>query len=65
MHVNKLNLESLEFPMKIKDIPKFEKPKNSNVNVFELTRTVLTPTHINKNYLQPQIDCCYLKIIIA
>ena len=56
MHFNKLNLEGLEFPMKVKDIPKFEKLDNLNVNVFELTGTVLTPIHINKNYLQPQID---------
>ena len=56
MNFNKLNLEGLEFPMKVKDIPKFEKLNNLNVNVFELTRTVLTPIHINKNYLQPQID---------
>ena len=43
--------------MKVKDIPKFE---NLNIglciNVFELTGNVLTPIHVNKNYLQPQID---------
>ena len=42
--------------MKVKDIPKFETLYNLNVNVFELTGTVLTTIHINKNYLQPQID---------
>ena len=42
--------------MKIKDIPKFENLNNLNVNVFELTGAVLTPIHINKNYLQSQID---------
>ena len=56
MHFYKLNLKGLEFPMKVKDIPKFENLNNLNVNVFELTGTVLTPIHINKNYLQPQID---------
>ena len=61
-HFNKFNLEGLEFPMKVKDIPMFEKLNtqsafgNLNVNVFELNRTVLTPIHINKNYLQPQFD---------
>ena len=43
--------------MKVKDIPKFE---NLNIglciNVFELTGNVLTPIHVNKNYLQPQIE---------
>ena len=56
MHTNKLILNGLEFPMKIKDIPKFENLNNLNVNVFELTKTVLTPIHINTNYDQPQID---------
>ena len=52
--MNKLNLEGLEFPMKVKDIPKFENLNNTNVNVLELTGTVSTPIH-KKNYLQPQI----------
>ena len=57
MHFNKFNIEGLEVPIEVKDIPKFE---NLNIGlriiVFELNGTVLTPTHINKNYLQPQID---------
>ena len=56
MHTNKLILNGLEFPMKIKDIPEFENLNNLNVNVFELTKTVLTPIHTNTNYDQPQID---------
>ena len=56
MHLNKLTLKGLEFPMKVKDIPKFENLNNLNVYVFELTGTVLTPIHNTKNYLQPQID---------
>ena len=49
-------MKGLEFPMKVKDIPKFENLNNLNVNVFELTGAVLTPIKINKKYLQPQID---------
>ena len=60
MHFNKLNLEDLEFPMEIKDIPNLENLNILNVNVFALTNSVrssaLTPIHINKNYLQSQID---------
>ena len=56
MNLNKHISNGLEFPMKIKDIPKFENLNNLNVNVFELTKTVLTPIHINTNYDQPQID---------
>ena len=67
-HFKNLNLQGLDFPMKVKDIPKFEKLNtqstqsasgafgNLNVNVFELTRNLLTPIHIKKNYDQPQID---------
>ena len=54
--MNKLNLEGLEIPMKCEDISKFENLNNFNVNVSELTNSVLTPIHIKKTYLQPQID---------
>ena len=45
-----LHTEALEFPMKVKDIPKFEKMNPRTINVIELTGTVLTPIHINTNY---------------
>ena len=54
---NKFNLKSLEFPMKVKDFPKFQILNiGLRINVFELNGTVLTPIHINTNYDQPQID---------
>ena len=43
MHMNKLNLKGLEFPMNVKDILKFESSNKLNVNAFELTNCVLTP----------------------
>ena len=55
MHMKNLNLKGMEFPMKIKDIPKFENPNDSNVNTFEVGGTALTPNHINTNYDQSQI----------
>ena len=66
MHENKLNLKGLEFPMKVKDIPKFENLNKLNIrghgiNVFELTGNVLTPIYINENYKQPQIDLMLYK----
>ena len=61
MHMNKLNLKGLEFSMKGKDIPKFENFNKLNVNVFELTNSMLTPILFNKNYLQPQIDLLLLE----
>ena len=66
MHENKLNLKGLEFPMKVKDIPKFERLNKLNIrgldiNVFELTGNVSTPIYINENYKQPQIDLLLYK----
>ena len=66
MHENKLNLNGLDFPMKVKDIPKFERLNKLNIrghgiNVFELTGNVLTPIYINENYKQPQIDLLLYK----
>ena len=62
-HFDKFNLEGLDFPMKVTDIPKFESLNRLStggqqccINVFELTGNVLTPIHINTNYDQPQID---------
>ena len=40
---NTLNTEGLKFPMKIKDIPKFERRNNLNINVFEPNELILTP----------------------
>ena len=55
MHVNKFNLEGLKFPMKVKDIPKFDSLNiGLRITVLELNGRVLTPIHINENYLQPQ-----------
>ena len=64
--MNKFNLRDLEFPMKVKDIPKFEKLNKLNIrghgiNVFEITGNVSTPIHINENYKQPQIDLMLYK----
>ena len=50
----------LEVPLKNKNMPKIEKPKILNINVFDLTRTVLTSVHFFTNYDQPQIDWLFL-----
>ena len=67
-----MNIKGLEFPMKVKDIPKIERLnklnmqstsgiRNHGINVFELTGNVLTPFYINENYKQPQIDLMLYK----
>ena len=67
MYRHTLNIKGLDFPMKVKDIPTFERPNNLNtqsasgtiipkalcINVFELKGNVLTPIYINENYQQP------------
>ena len=45
MHFDKLNLKESEFPMKVKDIPKFENLNNLNVNVFELPNSKNSVLH--------------------
>ena len=66
MYKHTLNIKGLEFPMKVKDLPKFErlnklKIRGHGINVFELTGNVLTPIYINENYKQPQIDLMLYK----
>ena len=53
-----LNQGDIQFPMKIKDIPTFERLNNLNVNVFELSANEksLSPKYVNKNYYDEQID---------
>ena len=48
----------IQFPMKIEDIPTFERLDNLNINVFELSANdkTLSPKYVNKNYYDEQID---------
>ena len=57
-HFHELNQGDIQFPMKIKDIPTFERLNSLNVNVFELSANdkALSPKVVNKNYYDEQID---------
>ena len=57
-HFHELNQGDIQFPMKIKDIPTFERLNNLNENVFELSANdkSLSPKYVNKNYYDEQID---------
>ena len=57
-HFHELNQGDIQFPMKIKDIPMFERLNNLNINVFELSASdkSLSPKYINKKYYEEQID---------
>ena len=55
---HELNQGDIQFPMKIKDIPTFERLNNLNINVFEVSANdkSLSPKYVNKNYYDEQID---------
>ena len=57
-HFRELNQGDIQFPMKIKDIPTFERLNNLNINVFEISANdkTLSPKYVNKNYYDEQID---------
>ena len=55
---HELNQGHNHFPMKIKNIPTFERLNNLNINVFQLSANdkTLSPKYVNKNYYDEQID---------
>ena len=57
-HFHELNQGDIQFPMKIKDIPTFERLSNLNINVFELSANdkSLSPKFVSKKYYDEQID---------
>ena len=57
-HFHEINQGDIQFPMKIKDIPTFERLINLNINVFELSANdeTLSPKYVNKNYYDEHID---------
>ncbi|CAD6203406.1 GSCOCG00012660001-RA-CDS, partial [Cotesia congregata] len=44
---NKFNIKGIKFPMKLHDIPKFEKLNNLRINVYE--NSVVVPLHLSNN----------------
>ena len=53
IHFQELNQGDIQFPMKIKDIPTFERLNILNINVFELSANdkTLSPKYVNKKLL--------------
>ena len=51
-HFHELNQGDIQFPMKLKDIPTFERLNNSDINVFELSSNdkTLSPKDVNRKY---------------
>ena len=57
-HFCELNQGDIQFRMKMKDIPTFERLNKLNINVFELSANdkTLSPKYVNKNYYDEQLD---------
>ena len=57
-HFHEFNQGDIQFLLKIKDIPTFERLNYLNINVFELSANdkSFSPKYLNKNYYEEQID---------
>ena len=66
-HFHELNQGDIQFSMKIKDIPTFERLNNLNINVFEISANdkSLSPNYVNKNYYDEQINLLFMKTTIV
>ena len=57
-HFHELNQGNIQFPMKIKDMPTFQRLNNLKINVFELSANdkTLSLKYVDKNFYDEQID---------
>jgi hypothetical protein len=54
---NKYNFDGIEFPVKITDVPKFEKLNNRSINVFTCTKKgVVQPLYLSNKDYQNAVD---------
>ena len=58
IHFLELNQGDTQFPLKIKDLPKFVRLNNLNIKVFEVPSNdkTLSPKYVSENYYDEQID---------
>ena len=47
-NLHKLNLDNIEFPMPLTDVPKFEKQNNIGINVFGFEKNKILPLYLSK-----------------
>ena len=57
--INELNFDGINFPVAIKDIPKYEKQNEISINVFGYEQDVY-PLYITKHTYERHIDLFYL-----
>ena len=59
-NLHKLNLDNIEFPMPLTDVPKFEKQNNIGINVFGFERNKILPLCLSKIKTQKNIPLLLL-----
>ena len=59
----RFNMVDIQFPMKVKDIPLFERLNNFNLKLFDLPAgcSTMIPVYIDENYYKEQIHVLILK----
>ena len=55
-HKNSLNFDEISFPVKMEDIPKFEKQNDISINVFGYEKGDVFPIHITKNRYEKLVN---------
>ena len=65
LHENKINMNGIEYPVKMKDIPTIEKQNNISINVFALNiptdKSSLYPIYTSTTESETIIDLLYLE----
>jgi hypothetical protein len=55
-HINSINLEGIDFPVKMTDIPKFEKQNKIEINIFGYGKGGVFPIHTTKQRYDKHVD---------
>ena len=59
-HITSLKFSGIPYPVKMVDIPKFEKQNNISVNVFGFEKNEVFPVHIAKNRYERHVNLLLL-----
>ncbi|CAG2215764.1 unnamed protein product [Mytilus edulis] len=55
-HTSSLNFDTIMFPVKLADIPKFEKQNEISINVFGFNKGEVFPIHISKHRFEQHVN---------
>ena len=62
-HIKTYNLKGLTFPLKLKDVPKFEKNNNKHINVFGLDDGDVYPMYISEQFKKGVTNKDYINLL--